>query len=208
MTSAPTPAVEALERGHVYGLLSTVFRRPLDAGGLDRIRAPEMLAALAAAGVDPGGDFATRDGPGLLDALAVEFTHVFHSPGHVSPHECIIADGGDELQGKAFSQVRHFMGDIGYETAPGGGELADHISVELAFMADLCARQADSLAEDDRETADFIRCMQEKFLARHLGRWATTLATAIDARATLPFYAEMASFMADFVAAERMPAAT
>jgi TorA maturation chaperone TorD len=203
MMCATIPAVEAVERSHVYGLLSTVFRRPLDAGGLERIRAPEMLSALAAAGVDPGEDFATRDSAELLDALAVEFTHVFHTPGHVSPFESIIADGGDELRGAAFSDVRHFMGDIGYEVPPDSGEMADHISVELAFMADLCARQAEAIANGDQETADFVKCMQEKFLVMHLGRWATHLATAINARATQPFYAETASFLADFVDGER-----
>jgi len=201
--NAPTPAAEALERGHVYGMLSTVFRRPLDAGGLERIRAPEMLAALAAAGVDPGRDFATRDSAELLDALAVEFTHVFHTPGHVSPYECIIADGGDELRGEASSKVRHFMGDIGYQVAPDSGEMADHISVELAFMADLCVRQAEAAANGDHETAKFIDCMQGKFLGQHLERWTTKLSVAIKARATLPFYAEMASFLADFVDSER-----
>jgi hypothetical protein len=53
--------IAAAERGHVYGLLSAVFRRPLDARRLEVLRAPEMLAAFRAVGVDPGGDFARED---------------------------------------------------------------------------------------------------------------------------------------------------
>ena len=99
----------AAERGYVYSLLSTVFRQPLENGRLESLRAPGMLAAMKAAGVDPGADFINGDSAGLLEKLAVEYTQLFHGPGqHITPFEGMIADGDDELMGKAYVAVRVF----------------------------------------------------------------------------------------------------
>ena len=193
----------AAERGYVYSLLSTVFRQPLDNGRLESLRAPGMLAAMKAAGVDPGADFINGDSAGLLEKLAVEYTQLFHGPGqHITPFEGMIADGDDELMGKAYVAVRVFMADIGFSVPPENGELADHLSVELAFLAELCAREAEALSDGDQKTADFAACMQKKFLTAHTGRWATPFAEQVKQRTELPFYAAMAGFLADFVGEE------
>lgn len=193
-------AQAAAERGHVYAMLSSVFRRPLDERRLEILRAPDMLAAMQAAGIDPGEDFATAETADLLDRLAIEYTRLFHGPGdHISLYEGMLADGDDSLRGKACDEVRSFMADIGFSVPPETGELPDHVSVELAFLAELCKREADALASGDGSAAEFARCMESKFLSAHPGRWARRFADRVRRRAELPFYASMAEFLHDFV---------
>jgi len=137
----------AAERGHVYEFLATVFRRPLDARHLERLRAPEMLAAMSAAGIDPGDDFAKGDSAVLLDRLAIDYTQLFHGPGeHIAPYEGVQLGVDDELMGAAADEVRGFMANVGFAVPSESGELPDHVSVELAFLGALARREAEALA--------------------------------------------------------------
>lgn len=191
-------------RGHVYDLLVIVFRRPLNAGHLERLRAPEMLAAMSAAGIDPGDDFISGDSEALLDRLAIDYTHLFNDPvERIAPYECIQRGDGDDLMGAAADEVRRFMAEVGFAVPPEDGELPDHISVELAFMGELARREADALGAGDQKTADFAASVQRRFLAAHLGRWAEGFARNVWKRATTPFYAAMAELLVGFIAEER-----
>ena len=191
-------------RGHVYDLLVTVFRCPLDAGRLNRLRTPEMLAAMSAAGIDPGNDFISGDSADLLNQLAIDYTQLFNDPvERIAPYECIQRGDGDDLMGAAADEVRRFMAEVGFAVPPEGGELPDHISVELAFMGELARREAGALGAGDQETAEFSASVQRRFLAAHLGRWAERFARKVWSRATTPFYAAMAELLAEFVAEER-----
>lgn len=196
-------------RGHVYDLLVIVFRRPLDASHLERLRAPEMLAAMSAAGIDPGDDFISGDSAVLLDQLAIDYTQLFNDPvERIAPYECIQRGDGDDLMGAAANEVRHFMAEVGFTVPPEGGEIPDHISVELAFMGELIRREADALGAGDQKTADFAASVQRRFMAAHLGQWAERFARKVWRRSTTPFYAAMAELLGGFIAEERSANAT
>jgi TorA maturation chaperone TorD len=197
-------AITAAERGHVYDLLSTVFRRPLDARRLERLRAPEMLAAMSAASIDPGDDFVGGDSKTVLDRLAIDYTQLFHGPmDRIAPYESIQLGNGDELMGAPAGEVCRFMAEVGFAVAPETGELPDHISVELAFMGELAHREAAAFATDDHETAELAASLQSRFLAAHLGRWTEHFARKVMDRAATRFYAAVAELLAGFIAEER-----
>jgi len=197
-------AAIAAARGQVYGLLATVFRRPLDARRLNILRAPEMLAAMSAAEIDPGQDFINGDSVALLDRLAIDYTQLFHGPvERISPYECIQLGDGEDLMGAAAGEVRRFMAEVGFAVPPETGELPDHISVELAFMAELARREAEALESDDGKTAEITASLQHRFLAAHLGRWGERFARKVWDRAATPFYAAMAELLSGYIADER-----
>jgi len=197
-------ATTAAARGQLYDLLATVFRRPLDTRRLELLRAPEMLAAMSAAAIDPGQDFINGEGEALLDRLAIDYTQLFHGPvERISPYECIQLGDGEDLMGAAAEEVRRFMAEVGFSVPPETGELPDHISVELAFMAELARREAEALESNDRKTAEFIASLQRRFLAAHLGRWAERFARKVWDRAATPFYAAMAELLSGYIADER-----
>jgi len=196
-------AITAALRGNLYELLSTVFRRPLDARRLERLRAPEMLAAMAAAGVDPGEDFIGGDSDTVLDQLAIDYTQLFHGPmDRIAPYESLQLGNGDELMGAPAGEVCRFMAEVGFSVAPETGELPDHISVELAFMGELAHREAEALEADDQKTAALAVSLQRRFLAAHLGRWAEPFAGKVSERAATPFYAAVAGLLRGFIADE------
>jgi TorA maturation chaperone TorD len=194
----------AAERGHVYELLAVVFRRPLDARQLERLRAPEMIAAMSAADIDPGNDFAKGHSAALLDRLAIDYTQLFHGPGeHIAPYEGIQRGVDDELMGAAADEVRGFMAKVGFSVPPECGELPDHISVELAFMGELARREAEALASGDEKTAQLAASLQRRFMTVHLERWAEQFASKVRSRAETTFYAAMARLLSNFMADER-----
>jgi TorA maturation chaperone TorD len=179
-------------RGHVYDLLVTVFRRPLDAGQLNRLRAPEMLAAMEAAGIDPGDDFISGDSEVLLDRLAIDYTQLFNDPvERIAPYECIQRGDGGDLMGDAADEVRRFMAEVGFSVPPESGEMPDHISVELAFMGELARREAAAIEAGDQKMVELAASLQRRFMAAHLGQWAERFARKVWRRATTPFYAAM-----------------
>lgn len=192
------------ERAQLYNLLSMIFYQPLDASRLERLRAPQMLAAMSAAGISPGEDFTASSIKELQDRLAIDFTQLFHGPGeHIVPYEGIQLDEDDELMGGAAARVRQFMAEVGFTVPPQNGEMPDHVSVELAFMGELARREAEALNSGDHKTAEQALSIQQQFLAAHLGRWTTSFARRIEDRAQTSFYAAMAKMLNGFIASER-----
>ncbi|RMF37178.1 MAG: hypothetical protein D6754_10025 [Alphaproteobacteria bacterium] len=201
---ASTDAGLIAARAEFYALMAAIFRRPLDAGQVEGLRNPQMLAALAAAGIDPGPDFASAPARDLREALAIDFTHIFHDPeGKIMPYEGLMLAGDDELHGKRSEEVERFLASVGYRVPPESGEMADHIAVELEFMADLARREAGAVAGHDHETAERARAIQRDFLEQHLGQWLDRLAGQVAARAQGPFYANLARALAEFVQSDR-----
>jgi len=196
--SSPVPTDSVWDSAQVYGLLSTIFRRPLEIGQLERLRAPEMLSALEVAGIDPGPDFAAAEITELCERLAIDFSHIFVAPeGKIMPYECIMIGGDSDLRGDITQRVERFMANVGYVVNPQSGEMADHISMELAFMSELAMRRC--AGDDIAEAASEI---QRAFLCQHLARWIGVFARRVKGRAEMAFYASMAEFAAAFIGAE------
>ena len=189
------------ELAGLYGLLAEVFRRPLDRGQILRFREPSMRTALKEAGVDVGPDFASEDVGAVQHRLAVDYTQLFHAPANpaerVSPYEGLFTGVDDSLSESRTDAVRHFMGDVGFEVAEGAGEMADHISVELAFLAELTRREAEARTAGDIELANVAADVARRFLAAHPARWAGDFAGKVEARAQTPFYAAMARLLGE-----------
>lgn len=192
----------AAARAETYALLAALLDRPLDRAGLDALRDPQMLAALEAAGVDPGPEFSSLDTDRLRERLSIEFSDIFVAPvGKIMPHEGLMLGHEDDLSGATSDRVARFMAGVGYRLPPESGHLPDHIAVELAFAADLARREAAALAGGDAAMAARARDIRRDFLVRHLGRWAGICARRVAERADGGgFYPAIAAFMADFVA--------
>ena len=192
----------ATARAETYALLAALLDRPLDRAGLDALRDPQMSAALAAAGVDPGPEFASLDTDSLRERLSIEFSDIFVAPvGKIMPHEGLMLDHEDDLSGETPDKVTRFMAGVGYRLPSESGYLPDHIAVELTFVADLARREAAALAAGDAATATRARDIRRDFLIRHLGRWAGICARRVAERAGgSGFYPAITTFMADFVA--------
>ena len=160
----------------VYHLLGTLYLEPPDRETLDAVAVwadrwleseppRELRAALSPlANVESG---AVR--------LNEEFTRLFRGvvPNAPDPpYESLYRDG--ELGGEQSWAVRQEYRAAGVDVAPESGELADHLGLELHFVA--------ALLDDGRGTR------AETFLAEHPRQFIDDLARAVRRRDPDPFY--------------------
>jgi TorA maturation chaperone TorD len=140
-TLSGTAAETARERSGLYGFLAEVFRAEPTADLLHKIREPDFLDHLSAAGADPGADFPHRDEDDLIEDLAVEYARLFLGPGpHVHPYAAVyLAGEGASLWGPATAQFIAYSERAGLELASKHRSLPDHVSFEFEFMAKMAA---------------------------------------------------------------------
>ncbi|HEY5700800.1 MAG TPA: molecular chaperone TorD family protein [Gammaproteobacteria bacterium] len=194
----------ARSRANVYRLLATVIRAPLTLRELRTLRDPAVLRGLAEAGVALDEAFLKGDEGPLLEALVLDFTQLFHGPrGHHPPYESVQASGDEgELNGDITQAVRRFYVSAGLLFDDEYRELPDHLSVELAFMAELAEREAAARKAGDIASAKRRVREQCAFLKKHLGRWATVFGQLVANNAESVFYREFARLLTEFIDAE------
>ena len=197
-------AARARGRAGLYELLATIFRAPLTAGSLRRLRSEEFLDALDGAGMTLDDEFRLGDEEALLDTLAVDFTQLFHGPRqHRVANESVQTGNGEgTLDGDANLAVQTFYRSVGLCYDETEAELPDHISVELAAMAALARAEAEARdAGDGLEVQRRIH-HQAEFLAAHPGRWGIDLGHWVALRARTPFNREAGNLLAEFLQAD------
>ena len=194
----------ATERNGLYSLLATVFRDELTEDLFRYFLKVDFLQALAAVGLKADAVSSLKPDKTSLDELSLEFSRLFVGPGnHVSPYESVHLGGdGGALWGPETSAVKRFIEKSGFVFEGKHSSLPDHISVELEFMAHLTDLEATAWRRGDAEKALNCRRFQKEFLHRHLGRWAGSFSAKVADLADLPFYAEFAVLMRDFLDTE------
>jgi len=192
---------ECLARARLYRMLAGVFVEEPSAAFLSALRDESLLANLAQAGVQFDADFLATDDATLVEALACEYTTLFAATGGFPPVESV------RLTGR-FKQDPHFQVLECYRGAGfrvGGGRFdvfADHLGVELMFVAELLERSATALGDDDMALYRKLEREIKRFWTLHLGRWVRGYCRLIDQAAQHSFYREMARFLAGFAEEE------
>lgn len=206
---APNGATEVIaeaarSRSNLYGFLAAAFRAEPTAELLREMREPAFQEALAAAGVRLGVNGDGYQERRLVDELAQEFTRLFIGPGgHIPPYAAIHLGGeGASLWGPDTVWVKDFIENAGFDYRTDYSDLPDHLGVELEFMQELTAREAEALDNGDSAEANALRRLQTEFLTRHMARWVPEFCRKVAAAAQLPFYAGAATLTEDFVQSE------
>lgn len=118
----------------------------------------------------------------------------------VPPNEGLYRQGmpRQRLLLELIQAYRHF----GLETSTAaGGELPDHLTLELEFMHFLAFKEHQARAEGDTDHLDGYVLAQQDFLERHLGLWVDDFEARAAERAPAAF-AQAAPALAAFVRAE------
>jgi len=197
-------ANSARMRAGAYDLLATLFREPLAAATLRSLRDPAMLEGLSKAGMALDEAFRNGDEAQLQETLAVDYTQLFHGPrNHHPPYESVQTGGEEgELNGDATREVRRFFDTAGLAFDEECHELADHLSVELACMAELAgweaaAREAGDAVQVERRVEE-----QTTFLEQHLRRWVPDFGRIVADRAETNFYRQAGQLLTGFIESE------
>jgi len=191
-------------RAGVYDLLATLYREPLTTTTLRSLRDPAMLQGLREANVVLDEAFCNADEAQLQDALAVDYTQLFHGPRNHYPAYESVQTGGEEgeLNGHATRQARNFFDTAGLVFDEQCRELPDHLSVELACMAELARREGAAREIGDAVQVERRVGEQTTFLEQHLGRWAPAFGRIVADRAQTNFYRQAGRLLAEFVETE------
>ena len=165
-------------RDEIYGMLAELFIQPAD---------ERTVASLL-------GDDADLD----MDVLAGDFTDLLRGLRPFSPpppYESLYREG--VIHGRATSEVMEIYARYGVEpTTMLGGEMPDHISLELDFMRHLCTLEGGSTSDDEMRS---LLEAEEMFLDEHLTRWVGNLQARIERDDRTGFYTQVAAFTNDWV---------
>ncbi len=200
-------------RAGVYGALALALRRP----------DPAQVEAL----VGPASDILLRDLPGRLPvplrswpeelrqlgddvrqrgteavarALLLEYGRLFLGPGPLlcPPYGSLYIDG--VLMGPSTLDVLRLYREQGLTVPQSWREPADHIAVELSFMAHLSASTQEAIGQRKLTEAQRLLKNQEMFLDRHLGRWAHIMGSRLAETARCHLYRFVAVFLPSWLA--------
>ncbi len=154
-----------------------VFAQPMSVDNLEPFYLSPGLVPLL--GREARADKALGSLEELAEALAEEYTRLFVGPYHHFPPTEGLARGDDQLLGDQALEVQLAYGSSGYEARVDLPLLADHISVELDFVATLLER-------DDWEAA-------RGFVRAHPAVWVPGWVFSFSSHARYKFYPAMGS---------------
>lgn len=209
------PAEFARTRAGWYGLLTGLCHAPAPGDVLEKVTAPEMLdqvsLLLGAEAAAPWREVAAAPDRA---AIRKDFYALFKTPGprYLTPNESVWADAVDVegnprpkplLMGPSTVDAARRWERIGHTLERTSGELADYIGLELHFMEQACALEAEAWERDKPAAARFLLDQQRAFLDDHLGRWLRPLCSRMAEHALDPFYRGLGRVMPAFVAMDR-----
>lgn len=193
----------------VYEILALGFCRP-DGAHLRRLGGARTRAALsAAAGLLPGGpagwhshfhefrrQLQATPAHGLANELSVEYARLFLGPDVLPchPYGSVYLDGGQVMGPSTIDVMRHYRNE-GLSISAGWTEPADHICLELAFMAFLAGKCSAALERGCDDEAAALLHAQARFLRQHLLRWSPAFAEKVTGCTSAPLYRFLAGFL-------------
>lgn len=202
----------AAGRASTYALLAALFTAPPS----------KEMAAMICIGDDlPSGSPAVRAAAQTLVAcfrraaldelppneLVAEYTRLFVLPSGVRPNESFYLDPNQRLGGHITVAVQRFYQGAAAQLTGDCLELADHIGVELEFMAFLCDIEAQLWEPCNHAGLNQCLEFQHDFLSAHLLRWHRALCQKVIEASTLDLYQALARFTLEFLETERVSAA-
>lgn len=157
---------------------------------LDSSACKEAITALAAqSGVDEG-------------ALREQYRRTMRPSGGRPPalYESLFREG--RLAGPAAAQLKKRYRTVGLEAT--SGQLPDHASIELFYLAALAEVEAEGRTAGHRTVLAQVRREQREFLRQHAGAWLPNLGMDLAAGGQ-PFYRAVGLWLRGFLEEEMKP---
>ncbi len=127
--------------------------------------------------------------------LETDFNRLFVGPGALLavPYESFYKTAKDEngrgrLRGPSEREVALCYKENGFEMPDGFVEFADHMAIELEFLAAMSDKEADALLRGDESEADAIFEKAQAFRLEHPATWIDELADGVFKGAHRRFY--------------------
>jgi TorA maturation chaperone TorD len=200
------------DRGSTYTLLSHLLRAEPSAPFL------QGLVNDLVAGLEPGDEagqgykllrqFALNAQQADLDPirseLSVEYSRLFLASrkGRIHPFESVYTSAEGLLMQQARDEVLVAYREQGLARSQDFKEPEDHLAVELDFMASLCQKTADALAEGRTAEALPLLDRQAAFLQKHLLVWVPAFCHDLAQATRSDFYRGVALLLEEYLSQE------
>lgn len=174
-------------RRAIYALLGTLFLEPPSREFIEDLMKGEVTFFDQLNKV--AGEF--KDADEFEDAVKEEFSSLFIDPFQktISPYQSTYE--GDNPYGEVTQRIAGKYKQMGYSFAY--KEPADHIGVELFFMAESCKNANSNQSDMVTELRN-----QKEFLESELG-WVESFCNTVSQNEKSKFYAEVSSVLVDFL---------
>lgn len=188
---------ECRARANIYRILSGAFLEEPTGEYLEAIRSPEVMATLAALGVEFDQDFTAAPIAQVQEELAQEYAVLFIVTGGCPAVESIRLYG--RFQQQSFFEAREIYRQAGFKVS--GGRFMvfdDQLGAELLFVAAMLDRAADALAAGEQGEYSAAVKTIKRFWALHLGKWVRGYASLLVRASDYSFYRQIAKLLGNF----------
>lgn len=212
---AQKDVLELMEmRESIYRLFSALYFKEVTPEQIDFLRNADLEGlgeadALMEEGAKNIKRALHRVNSGTREDLAVDFAHTFLAAGSTKhenracPYESVFTSRDGLIMQEARDEVYRYMLAEHVEPNTRLRIPEDHIAFIFEFMADLCARLAEALAQGDEAEAARLFSVQRSFFDEHIASWIDQLCDAIEACCRTSFYRGLSQMTRGFINVER-----
>lgn len=213
MKTAQSSIIPITEKEALYSWFASLYLHAPTAQLREPFKNPQTLSMLTHVFQDEPYRAAIKELAAYIDNasiedLKVEFNSLFVVPNkrrYVPAYEsCFREKHGDEmgnLWGETTADVTRYYREAGYEATNLQGIFApDHIGVELAFIAKLCADELQLIENNnDSEQTKKIEELRKSFLREHISKWIEDFSKAVNALPSAFFYKNFSTLTAHMI---------
>lgn len=189
-------------RAAMYQVLGKIFTFPLTANTVLELAGmeagPDAPPALREALANIQARLDESPGP-LLEELNEELSRLICGPGlpPAVPYASYYLDQSHTLFGPETQAVAKFYREAGFAPA-NPGIPADHITLELEFMAAMVGLSIEAAERQDEAALEAGCKTQVRFLHQHLGPFLSRFCLDLKVSASEPFFENAAALLAEY----------
>lgn len=188
-------AIVSEDRAKIYELCASLFAKEPTVELLRVFQLDDNEALLHSHGIDLFADIKSYPLQEQAALLAVEYARLFILPARPAFLQESLQRGEERLWGKATVEVNNLYKRFGFELDNSFKDTPDHLSAELAFLAELSRLESKYLKDGLTEAGRGVLKVKRYFLDNHLLSWFSKLKEQVCNVAQLSYYREITRFL-------------
>lgn len=188
----------AENRASIYGLFANIFGKEPTAEFLKLLK-QEGKNLVESYKIDPVSDIMQFSSQKQVELLAVEYARLFVVPGAPAAARESLQRGEGRLWGDSTVEVNRIYKKFGFELDDSFKDTPDHLSAELAFLAQLSKLENEYASGKEQEAKKGVLEVKKHFLKDHLLKWFFSFKDNVTENAKLCYYKEFLVFLDTFL---------
>ena len=175
----------------IYGLFAALFAKEPTLDLLRHFQEEDKRKLFRAYGFDLLTELRHKAPDQQVEALAVEYTRLFITPAKsTSPRESL-QRGEGRLWGSSTVEVNEIYKKFGFELDNSFKDTPDHLSAELAFLAELSKLESEYEDKGLRKAKAGVLKIKKYFLKNHILNWFGRFKDEVIKSAEVSYYKDI-----------------